>query len=1194
MSAHSSTPSQPAMYGGGDASKRSVDDAALDPASQQTAKRKRPQSCDTCRSRKIKCVRLQVDGLDASADNRCVQCRAIDAKCTFDYIPKRPGPQSSFAKTARREAEAQAKAAAQSHLHQQAAGPSPHSRTPASAFVDTPSTHIGGPSPHPQQSASTHSPADDSWYRALAAQNFASGSGAHGTQTRSSSWSGGANFDAYLNHSMLAMTPSHFAGMSAASPFDFSPHNMANLSGPSPSMSISNASSATSGSYAGSSSWHASARSEAGSAAPLASLAQTQPPAHQRHQPSTHAAPSIVDHMHSFEVAAGPLPIPFFSRVQSPVSSSARLPQVNEHSAPPTRQQHGIPFSSSSDIDTPACIITPSTSFNTKAKSGPSLSNMECGPVLRPRSLDDIAPRQTFLAIVSLYFHYLWPLLPIVDRPTFSHDLLNRRDERDQAFFAFVLSLTSYTLIQCPRTVIPAPWTVYRRLHRICHLTSRRMQPRVYDPPQLLHVNTLYCDHIYLGTVGKTNASNAVLAEAVRVAYTLGLHDERKNDARRGVAPYSLDAASFANYRAPTANAVENELRRRMFWVLHGSSTTIAMLKDEPALIHAIDACVDLPMAVDEEALTNPGHVQRSPSVLCGFLTVTRLHQAMLELLESYRRDRRFPIDDLEVARSRIRYLADVLRRLQQALDDMPEELRNPTYTHSPPERIRRPGSALPALETVASRGVQQQQHAPLLQAIGFDAATQTALGNHLSGTSPWPWPAETFSREGLPNAEARSSNEASATRSPRADGADGGSDAPRGRGDVEGGQPPHQVLTPPPAVATLTPRHSSDPSASGAVNMVDFINVFRPSPPPPSSTTPVLSPMCTMHANIVTTESLVRFMVTEYREMVGVRIHDLKLRQPSAHTSGTSAEDVPGESWQEAAANLLRVFNSLPLDALASNGQSLIDKIMYVVSALLNRTGKQRGLTGTGGFGYMSSLLAMLTRLSQTRRDDSASEWEEDELLAANASGEAQGGGGEPDSRDRGGSAGNAGGGRGDGRTHGHHGEGNSHNGDDRSGSDRRDLGRRNPDSHSDGLAKQHHNHHLQPASDPLTSFPFNTSAPSSSAASTATGAATDSNTSSTVNTASTTPTSEHPSSAFYDKILIRSTAAPSGNGAAQTPFHQQQQQQQHQTQDKSHPHDFAAQSPASPANAPRAAVGSGAGQMDNVRSSTSVAQHS
>ncbi|GAC93641.1 hypothetical protein PHSY_001206 [Pseudozyma hubeiensis SY62] len=1136
--------------------KRSADDAASDNSLQQAAKRKRPQSCDTCRSRKIKCVRLQVDGLDASADNRCVQCRAIDAKCTFDYIPKRPGPQSSFAKTARRNIDAQAKPTVP-YTHQ-AATPSSHSRTSTSAFVDAHPTHLGGPSPHAQQSTSGHSPNDDSWYRALTAQSIATGSGSNaGTQTRSSSW-GGGNFDAYLNNSMLAMTPSQFAGMSAASPFDFSPHNMGGLSGPSPSMSMSGASSATPGSYAGSS-WHGPPRSDAGSsrsAAPLASMSHSQPQVHHQQQ---HPAASLVDHLQSFEMAAGsavpdgratplPLPIPSFSRVQSPVPISASLPQTNEPSAHQSHHHHqqqrqpnlhfGTP---SSDLDVLTRAGNADAASGRKSKDGPSLSNMSCGPVIRPRSLDDVAPRQTFLAIVSLYFHYLWPLLPIVDRPSFSHDLLNRRDERDHAFFAFVLSLTSYTLIQCPRTVIPAPWSVYRRLHRICHLTSRRMQPRVYDPPQLLHVATLYCDHIYLGTVGKINAGKAVLAEAVRVAYTLGLHDERKNDSRRGAAPYGLDASSFAHYQTPAANAVENELRKRMFWILHGSSTTIAMLEDEPALIHAIDACVDLPLAVDEEALARPGHIQRTPSLLHGFLTVTRLHQVMLELLESYRRDRRFPIDDLSVARSRIRYLADVLRRLQRAIDEMPEELRNPVYSHSPPEPIRRPGSALPALETVSARGQpQQQQHdAPLLQAIGFDAATQTALGNHLSGTSPWPWPAETFTRDGLPNADARSSNNSSATHSPGVGGASTGNAA-----GVEGGQPPHHVLTPPPA---LTPRNTDTSDPAGSLTMVDLVNVFRPSPPP--SATPVLSPMCTMHANIVTTESLVRFLVTEYREMVTTRIRDLKLRQPS-HLSATASapEDVQGEAWQEAAANLLRTFNDLPLDALASNGQSLIDKIIYVVSALLNRTGNRGGLTS--GFGYMSSLLATLTRLSQTRKDDSVGEFEEDEAAAERwERQQTEEGGG------RGGSAGaGAGGGRSDGGSN--RGGGGSSSGgpgsngggnNGRGGGDGREqsgdrVGRGNSnrlaDTQPNPFAKPHfhHQHQLQQMPSPSSPFLY----PTSSSAPSTTGTATESNESSTVNTASTTPTSEHPpvGTGFYDKLMaVRSVtgAAPRDASTAQ-----------------------------------------------------------
>lgn len=1026
MSSHSSSP----LHAGLSATqgKRSSEHANLDSNSQQAAKKKRPQSCDTCRSRKIKCVRLQVDGLDNSGDDRCVQCRAIDAKCTFDYIPKRPGPQSSFAKTARKEAEAHAQAQAQA----KAAGPS-HSRASTSGLADnTPGAHSAGGQHH----ASAGSPTDDTWYRTLTGQNFAAGGGS-GSNTRSSSWSGATNFDAYLNNQMLTMTPSNFAGMPGASPFDLSSHSLVHLSGPSPSMSISAGSSATPGSYAGSTPWQGPPRSEAGSsrsAPPLAPIPHAAQSHSNPHQPSSN--PSHLDEMHFSDIASGlaggssdarstplpPLPIPSFSRVQSPVLSNEQArPQAQQIQS----QHQELSFGASHSAP-------PITASNRVDRVSPKLSTTYCSPVLRPKSLEDIAPRQTFLSIVSLYFHYLWPLLPIVHRPTFSHDLLNRRDERDEAFLAFVLSLTSYTLIQCPRTAIPAPWTVYRKLHRICHLTSRRMQPRVYDPPQLLHVNTLYCDHIYLGTVGKTNAANAVLAEAVRVAYTLGLHDERKNDAARNVAPYGLDASSFAHYKAPQSSAVEKELRKRMFWVLHGSSTTIAMLQDEPALIHAIDACVDLPLAVDEEGLGNVGYVQRGSSVLCGFLTVTRLHQVMLELLESYRRDRRFPIDDVDVARSRSRYLADVLRRVQQAIDDMPEELRKPVYTHSPPEAIRRPGSNLPALE-------QQNASAPLLQAIGFDTATQTALGNHLSGSSAWPWPAETAS-------------------------------------------------------SSSSPRHSNSRQQT-SLTSIDIISLFRPSPPPPPSSispssSPVLSPMCTLHANIVTTESLIRFLVLEYRQLLSSLFPSL----PFSESQG----------WQAAAETLLGTFNDLPLDALASNGASLIAKIVYVVSALLERARRSDGAKGSG-WGYMSSLLATLTRLSQTRGDEHELEHEEMEAEVEGGNDDAAPGSGRRDGN---------GNGNGSARDNGHN-DSDPHSRpppprrDGSTGGGSGNGGRGNIDAHppaahlgDDQVARRHHRDH---ADSPV----FSNHTPTTSA------------TSSAANTASTTPTSE-PTQSFFEKMQM------------------------------------------------------------------------
>ena len=246
-----------------------------------------------------------------------------------------------------------------------------------------------------------------------------------------------------------------------------------------------------------------------------------------------------------------------------------------------------------------------------------SLSGMQMGPVEHPRSLNDIAPRQTFLSVIALYFHHLYPLLPMVHRPTFSHDLVSRRDEVDEDFLAFVLSLTAYTLVQAPRSVVPAPWTYFRRLHRLCHLTSRRMQQRKYDPAKIIHLCTLYCDHvsarngkrvesigspvtqIYLGSTGLNNAANAVLGEAIRTCYTVGIHDERRYTP---TLPVPAGAAS----RSMPTSAIERELRRRIYFLIYGSDKTIAVLQDEPICMRDDDSFnVQVPLAVDDDMLTD-------------------------------------------------------------------------------------------------------------------------------------------------------------------------------------------------------------------------------------------------------------------------------------------------------------------------------------------------------------------------------------------------------------------------------------------------------------------------------------------------------------------------------------------------------------------------------------------------------------
>ncbi|PWN50445.1 hypothetical protein IE53DRAFT_95384 [Violaceomyces palustris] len=638
---------------------------------------------------------------------------------------------------------------------------------------------------------------------------------------------------------------------------------------------------------------------------------------------------------------------------------------------------------------------------------GPSLNKVYAGPIMRPRSLDDIAPRQTFLSIIALYYHYLWPLLPIVNRPSFSHDLVNRRDERDDTFLAFVLSLTAYTLIQAPRTVIPAPWSFYRKLHRICHATSRRMQPRRYDPPNLLHISTLYCDHIYLGSTGQNNAANAVLGEAIRVAYTLGIHDDRRYGHHPGNHS-SLGPAFGLPASTPSINSIEKELRKRLFWVLHGSSTTIAVLQDEPLFIRDIDTHVDPPLAIDDDALcadtSAASRLVDDPnrSMLCGFVTVSRLHQLLSELLESCRRDRRFPPSDLAAAKQRLLYIKDVLNRVRKTLRDMPEQLKKPAFTHQPPPPARKPGSGFPdvngpsntsSAEIEHQRAVEMQPNLPV-----------------------WPWPADAFTKDGLPNADIKSAS--SAQQSPRATPVGSllegscpmtegntrslGSSGPPsvdGKGgygntlseaDKKAFNGPNRLddsWSPAPSMDDFTFRAgltssllgmgiqgtSRNPpvmnSASMEVNAAyEQVNAFRPSPPPQAnrSAEPILSPLCTLHANVIVTEAMIRFVIVEYRELITAQVSQLQARTQPQISGADRLDfflDESEDGWEAAAKDMLDVLHEMPLEALASNGQSMVAKIIYVVSSLLNRTA-----TNTRGYSYMTSFLHMLTKLSQDR----------------------------------------------------------------------------------------------------------------------------------------------------------------------------------------------------------------------------------
>lgn len=110
----------------------------------------------------------------------------------------------------------------------------------------------------------------------------------------------------------------------------------------------------------------------------------------------------------------------------------------------------------------------------------------------RPHRLEDIAPRDTILLIIALFFDFVYPLTPCVHKPSFMADVHSRREERDPLFFALVMSTVASTLVQVPRSYLPMERHAVRKLAQTCHEASRHISVVSYDPPTSMHVVVRY------------------------------------------------------------------------------------------------------------------------------------------------------------------------------------------------------------------------------------------------------------------------------------------------------------------------------------------------------------------------------------------------------------------------------------------------------------------------------------------------------------------------------------------------------------------------------------------------------------------------------------------------------------------------------------------------------------------------------
>ncbi|WWC95031.1 hypothetical protein V866_001883 [Kwoniella sp. B9012] len=224
---------------------------------------------------------------------------------------------------------------------------------------------------------------------------------------------------------------------------------------------------------------------------------------------------------------------------------------------------------------------------------------------------------------IALFLRYLYPLMPLVHRPTFAEQLATRRDLVDKDFRALLLSIVAYVISQLPTSrLVNEKFDIeaLKSLQRKCHRTCRALQRTCYGPTTCTQISTIIFDTFYLLSIGLGHTASARLGHAIQLAFSMGMHSDEKTDA------LGLDP-------------IEVQLRRRVFWQLYATDKTRA-ISDLPMMINDFQGVCSLPEPVDDEFITIQGSFLQPtsrPSAICGFIAVSKLFKILSECLFHHR-----------------------------------------------------------------------------------------------------------------------------------------------------------------------------------------------------------------------------------------------------------------------------------------------------------------------------------------------------------------------------------------------------------------------------------------------------------------------------------------------------------------------------------------------------------------------------
>lgn len=310
--------------------------------------------------------------------------------------------------------------------------------------------------------------------------------------------------------------------------------------------------------------------------------------------------------------------------------------------------------------------------------SRPSTQTVATPSSTTSHATDALCSRELVLLMVDDFVTCLYPLIPIIHRPTFRRSLATNQDDED-------IDLRGLILAMCAAVVGTAPsrYAAYRN-HKIPLLFDSRQAfihhaytvlltlrgSDYFDQISFQKFATSYLFHIAFFQIGNANRARMIEVECLQLGRMLNLH-------------------RITEYRG--LNHIETQLRKKGFWLLfysyvHGQVQSLRKERLtflDPTLVQSLDLESLMPLEIDDEAIFEDRIVSglsSQPNLTTGFNLTSLVFWAAIESRKSY------PVVD-PVQRmckcahptDRHRQVAHLLGRLQDlkyALDSIPPELR--------------------------------------------------------------------------------------------------------------------------------------------------------------------------------------------------------------------------------------------------------------------------------------------------------------------------------------------------------------------------------------------------------------------------------------------------------------------------------------------------------------------------------------